>query len=88
VYSAHNGAKLKKASWDAKLTGNVCDVWMQVRTADTEEALKDAPWSDKITNGEDVEKLGINGKFIQYKLVLYARNGCGTPRVESVTLEF
>ena len=87
IYSAHNGATLKKASWEATI-GKVCDVWMHVRTADSEEAIKDAPWSDKITNGEDVEKLGISGKFIQYKLVLYARNGCGTPRVESVTLEF
>ena len=67
---------------------DTCKVWMEVRTADSPEALEEAAWSGPIENKEDVTVRAIQGEYIQYKLVLYARNGCGTPRVESIRLEF
>lgn len=87
VYSAHNGAQLIKAHWEAEL-GPVCDVKMQIRTAESQEKLEQTSWSDIIRNGDDIESLNIKGKYIQYRLNLFARNGCGTPRVSGVTLEF
>ncbi len=41
-----------------------------------------------IENGQDITFLGISGGFIQYRLILGAKCGCGTPRVSSVTIEF
>jgi len=84
IYSAHDGKTLLKAEWEAEL-GKVCDVWIELRTAESESEIENAPWSNKFKNGENIN---ITGKYIQYRLTLYARNGCGTPRVSSVSLKF
>ena len=87
TYSSHNGRQLVCAKWDAEMPKS-CAVRMQVRTADSEHKIKKAPWSDIIRNGDNLDKLNIKGKFIEYRLNLFAKNGCGTPRVKSITLEF
>lgn len=87
IYSGHNSAKLIKAWWDASL-GPVCDIWMQVRTSEEMEDIENAPWSKIIKSGANLEELNIKGRYIQYRLNLYARNGCGTPRVNGIYLEF
>ena len=87
AYTAHEGRTLHSVSWEAVME-DTCKVWMEVRTADSEEELETAAWSEPIANGEDVSARQLQGNYIQYKLVLYARNGCGTPRVESISLKF
>ena len=61
-------------------------VTIAVRTADTEEALCDAEYSREYVSGEkfDIEKC----EFMQYRLTLKAKSGCGTPRVSAVEIVF
>ena len=60
---------------------------MQLRCADSIEALENAAWSESFENGADIYALNLKG-YIQYKLELGANTGCGTPRVTEVTVEF
>lgn len=60
---------------------------MQLRCAETAEALEKAPWSESFENDADISHLNLTG-FIQYKLELGAKCGCGTPRVTEVTIDF
>ena len=60
---------------------------MQVRCADTAEELEKAPWQGDISNGDCLCDLELKG-YMQYKLALGAKCGCGTPRITSVTVDF
>jgi hypothetical protein len=66
----------------------------QVRVADTEEGLASSSWM-----GPDDNDFGWNGKgadsgvqlparWVQYRLVLGATNGCSSPRVTAVSLHY
>lgn len=86
VYAVPAGVQPAKVSWVAT---NGIKTWikMQLRCAETEEALENAPWSDSFENGADISPLNLKG-FIQYKLELGAKCGCGTPCVTEVTVNF
>jgi len=60
---------------------------MQLRCGETPEAAEFASWSDPIDADSDIEKFNLRG-YIQYRLELFAKNGCGTPRVSEVTIDF
>ena len=51
------------------------------------EAVEMASWSENIDSGMDIEKLNLCG-YIQYRLELFAKCGCGTPRISEVTIDF
>lgn len=76
-----------KASWKATMTSTNNWVTMQVRCADSVEELENAPWVGKIQNGDSLNEFALKG-FMQYKLALGARCGCGTPRITEVTVDF
>lgn len=86
AYPVPDGKKPVKASWMAE---NGVKTWVKlyIRTADSEETLKVAPYSGAIENGGSL--VGPQWKrFIQYKLELGAPCGCGTPRVTQVRIDF
>ena len=86
AYPVPDGKKPVKASWVAE---NGVKTWVKlyIRTADSEETLKVAPYSGAIENGGSL--VGPQWKrFIQYKLELGAPCGCGTPRVTQVRIDF
>ena len=80
------GMKPTKASWEATL-GVKNWVKMQIRCADTAEELEHAPWQGDLSSGDCLCDLNLKG-YIQYKLALGAKCGCGTPRITSVTIDF
>ena len=45
-------------------------------------------WSENIGNGETIPSSILAGKYMQYRLNLFAQSGCGTPRVSSVEIHF
>ena len=85
-YQIPDGLKVKSASW---VSENGIKNWVniQLRCANTWEALECAQWSRSFTLGDDLSSLNLRG-IIQYKLELGAKCGCGTPRVSEVTIEF
>lgn len=88
IYTIPKGMAVKSASWEAEMP-SYCWVQMQLRHGESEDALKASPWIDTIVeNGQNLSKLGLKSGFIQYRLALGAKCGCGTPRVTSVTIEF
>ena len=60
---------------------------MQLRCGETPEAVQAASWSQPVDCGMDIEKFKLCG-YIQYSLELFAKNGCGTPRISEVTIDF
>lgn len=92
LYRVPDGFTVKKACWEAVIPKS-CRIFMQLRHAETEDMLAASEWrglgeKQEIENGEDLSVLGLTGGYIQYRLALCARCGCGTPRVTAVTLEF
>ncbi len=75
-----------KVSWVAE-NGKKTWVKIQLRCADSIEALETAEWSESFENGADISALNLTG-YVQYKLELGAYCGCGTPRVTEVTVDF
>ena len=79
--------------WDADIPAK-CDVFAQLRVGDTLEELEKSPWLGSTMEGsrfrahDFVDREFFNGKYMQYRLILYAFNGVETPRVRSVTVEF
>lgn len=60
-------------------------VELALRFAQNEDALKDSVWIPVNAN-EDLLPLNIKG-FVQYRLSLCARCGCGTPRINRVVVK-
>ena len=85
IYTVPEGAIPSYAEWDAE-NGIRTSVTIEVRSADTEEVLKAAQWSRRYTSGESFGE--SFGKYLQYRLVLTAKSGCGTPRVKAVRVIF
>ncbi len=86
AYKIPDGTVPVKASWEAT---NGVKTWvkMQIRCAETEDALEATPWQGDLENGDSLKDLNLKG-YIQYKLELGAKCGCGTPRVTEVTIDF
>lgn len=78
--------KATRISWEAT-NGKKTWVKVQLRCADTPEALESAEWSESFENGADISALNLKG-YIQYKLELGAYCGVGTPRLTEVTVDF
>ncbi len=81
-----SSTKALKIEWKAE---NAQKTWVkvQLRCADSLEALENAEWSESFENGADISDLNLKG-FVQYKLELGAKCGCGSPRVTEVTVDF
>ncbi|HHX39118.1 MAG TPA: VCBS repeat-containing protein [Armatimonadetes bacterium] len=85
------GAVLDHLEWEATVPPK-CWVRAQVRSAASREALQSAPWQGPAGEGSWHERGGKipshhpAERWVQYRLALGARNGCGTPRVSAVRL--
>ena len=69
--------------WEGECTSTSW-VELQVRAASSTEALARGTWT-KVENGDNISHLGLTG-FVQYRLALCAKCGCGTPRIRKVTV--
>jgi len=80
------GATVRDVTWK----GDVppwCWVTAQLRSAQTEEALASAPWEGRFDGSASPTPVSLRGSWLQYRLALGARNGCGTPRITEVSVE-
>jgi len=57
----------------------------RIRSAETEEALEQAPWGETIENGGD-PKVPAGHKFLQYRAGFFAPNAIGSPRLTRVEI--
>ena len=79
--------------WDADVPAK-CDVMAQLRVADSLEELAGAKWMgptnthDRFRAYDHVDRDFFTGKYVQYRLALYAFNAVETPRVRKVVVEF
>lgn len=87
IYEVPEGMKMTSAEWKAE-NGVATSVSLLLKTADTREGLEAMDWEVSAENGEDLSDKKLTGKYIQYRLVLTARSGCGTPRVEWVRIHY
>ncbi len=90
-YLLPGGASVTDIAWEAEC-GPGTWVHAQIRQADTEEALEHAAWQGpegESTWYESPRPLPVScaGPWVQYRLVLGAENGGGTPRVTEVRLK-
>ena len=80
------GSRPARIDWEAEVPES-CWVRAQVRAAPTREALARAAWRGRggeggwLQCGDGIEAAG---GWLQYRLALGARNGCGTPRVTQI----
>lgn len=79
-------SKAVKISWVAE---NKKNTWVKakLRCAKTPELLEKAEWSSSFENGDDISHLDLKG-YIQYRIELGAKCGCGTPRVSEICVDF
>lgn len=85
TYEIPAGAKSFEAEWHETL-GKGCKTYLQARFGNSAKELENAPWGEKISNGG---KASAHGKrFMQYRMTLFARCGCGTPRVDKISIKF
>ncbi len=93
VHEIPEGCGIREIFWDADIPKR-CDVFAQLRVADSVEELQKAPWlgplnaEGRFNAHEQVDKDKFSGKYMQYRLILYAFNAVNTPRVRSVTVAF
>ncbi len=85
AYEMPKGSKTFKASWHETL-GKGCKTYIQVRFGNNAEELYNAPWGEIISNGS--KSAAENKRYMQYRMTLFARCGCGTPRVDKIEIEF
>ena len=86
AYLTPENTKGVQVSWQAT-NGQKTWVKMQIRTADQENELESAPWSEEIANGATLADFELKA-FVQYRMELGATCGCGTPRVSEITVDF
>lgn len=72
-------ARVTGIRWDAVVAPTTW-VKARLRCASSAEALERSPWAGP----EDAPE----GTWVQYRLALGAANGCGTPRVSAVSVEY
>lgn len=85
AYRLPAGASVTALAWDGVCTSTSW-VETEIRAAETESALSEAPWLP-VNAGEDLSALHLSG-VIQYRLSLCAKCSCGTPRVQRVTVSY
>ena len=85
VYPVESGLTPAYAVWEAD-NGPVTSVSIQIRCANSEAELAAAEWSRRYGHSEKFDK--CDGSLMQYRLILTAKSGCGTPRVKSVDVVF
>ena len=61
-------------------------VSIEIRTSNSEKEIEASEFSRRYASGEEFDLSFAS--YIQYKLVLTAKSGCGTPRVKSVDVIF
>lgn len=93
VHEIPEGCGISEIYWDADIP-HKCDVFAQFRTADSLEELETERWcgptalNDRFRAHDAVEKERFCGKYMQYRLILYAFNSVSSPRVRSVSVKF
>ncbi|MBQ4631411.1 MAG: VCBS repeat-containing protein [Clostridia bacterium] len=87
IFEIPDGRTAKKVFWEAENEIST-SVHMQLRCSDIENEISHCQWSREYECDEFLDKDKLCGKFIQYRLILRAKSGCGTPRVKSVSVEF
>ena len=70
-----------------------CQVYAEFRCADTPEELAQEPWAGPTAGNsfkplQCVEKQRFTGKYMQYRLNLWAYNSLNTPRITEVVINF
>lgn len=87
------GASATSIAWEAELPPSTW-VKAQVRFATSEDDLANAPWLDPaaaqsgVDGPQAIAGTAYAGHWMQYRLALGATNGCGSPRIRQVTVEF
>jgi hypothetical protein len=87
------GAAPTRISWNADIPPKT---WLkaQCRSAEAKERLAGAPWVGPdgagtwFANGQAMDRAGLAGRWLQYRLALGAANGLSTPRVTEVSIEY
>ncbi len=93
AYELPEGSRVTQISWDAEVPAKAW-VRAQLRAAASEAELEHAEWQgpnrdeDWSWSGENVDGWSLAGRWIQYRLALGATNGCGTPRVTAVRVDY
>ena len=86
AYELKEGTTAKYANWES--TGGIrTSVKISVRFADTKEELGTKEWSREYDANEEFSAV-CRGKYMQYRLNLIAKSGCGTPRITAVRVYF
>lgn len=87
-------ARVTGIRWEA-ITPSRTWVKAQLRCAASAEALDRSPWTGPRSasgawfTGSGAEPAGVpEARWVQYRLALGAVNGCGTPRVSEVSVEY
>lgn len=86
-------SRICSVNWEAELPP-LTWVKCRIRCADTKEEIESAPWMGK--NGPnswfespcEIHDQALSGRYVQYMLVLGAKNGGNSPYVTSVTIEY
>jgi hypothetical protein len=88
------GMKPAKLSWKATTPAST-QVKFQLRQAQSEEGLREAAWKGPKGEGTFYERPGAEitgiegpGKWLQYKAVLISLDGCRSPKLEEVRMDF
>ena len=93
VFEIPENSGISKVNVDAIIPLK-CDVQVMFKCADTKDELKNKPWSGPIGENSrfsidsSVDKYIYQGKYMQFRLSLYAYNALNTPRVKSVSISF
>ena len=79
------GSKVTSIAWEGVCTSTS---WVEVeaRAAANAADLENAAWQT-VEAGADLSALNLTGA-VQYRLALCAKCACGTPRIESVTVQY
>lgn len=76
---------VRSVDWEGVCTSNS---WVEVaiRAGDNLDALQAASW-ENVEAGKNISGLHLSG-IVQYRLALCAKCGCGTPRINQVTVTY
>ena len=80
-----SGSKVTSIAWEGNCTSTSW-VEVEIRAAATASELESASWQ-AVESGADISALNLTG-VVQYRLALCAKCACGTPRIESVTVQY
>ena len=90
AFELPRGSRLERITWEAEIPPKSW-VRAQLRSAASQEALGQAPWSGPQGPASWCEKgqsVAVGGPWIQYRLALGARHSGSSPRVRSVSVHY